>query len=421
MIEAKQGEQVKVKSNDFEYQGIIMPSSDSQIIMLKLSNGYNIGIARKKIKKIIKVGKSTKLNQFPQMKTSHNKKLPTITIISTGGTITSRVDYKTGAVRALSKQSELLANIPELAKIVNLKLINPFNIMSEDMSPKEWQKIAEITARELKNSDGVIVTHGTDTLHFTSAALSFMLKNLSKPVALVGGQRSSDRGSFDGAQNLICAVHYCCSDIAETAVVMHANSADDYCYAIRGVKIRKMHTSRRDAFRPINDLPLAKIHPNGKIEILNKKYKKRTNKATILSNKFEPKIALIKAFPGADPEIINFYIKNKYKGLIIEGTGLGHVPKNWIKAIKQAIKNGIFVGITSQCIYGRTHSHVYSALVALANAGAIHLSDMLPETAYVKLGWALAQTKNKSKLKELMLKNITGEINNRIPENSFLY
>jgi glutamyl-tRNA(Gln) amidotransferase subunit D len=408
------GDRVQATHKGNKYTGILMPSTERGLTILKLDNGYNIGLKGAKIKKI----GATKALKAPTFKAKAKKSLPTILIITTGGTITSRVDYRTGAVHALSKPEELLASVPELSKIANLKVLNPFNVMSEDMTSKEWIKIAQLVAKD--KSKGVIITHGTDTLHFTSAALSFFLKDLNKPVALVGGQRSSDRGSFDGAQNLICAAYYCLSNIAEVAVVMHGTTEDDSCIAIRGTKVRKMHTSRRDAFRPINDLPIAQIWPNGKIKSLQT-YNRRSKSKLKLDAKFQDKVALVKFSPNLDSGIIDYYVKKKYKGIILEGTGLGHIAiqgkNSWLKSIKKATKK-MFIGMTSQTLYGRTDPFVYSNMRILQDAGVVYLQDMLPETAYIKLSYVLAKTK---KPKELMLTNLAGEINKRIQKKAYLY
>jgi len=428
------GDKVEVNVKGKIYKGIVMPTpelAEKNTLILKLDNGYNIGIKITKETKIKKIGKE-KFEGFPKYKPKINPKLPTISMITTGGTITSRVDYKTGAVFPLESPEELLLSVPELLDIVNIRKINqPFALLSEDMSPKEWARIAEEAAKLLNSDDvGLVITHGTDTLHFTAAALSFMLKNLSKPVALVGGQRSSDRGSFDGALNLICAAHYCKSDIAEVAIVMHGESSDTFCLANRGTKVRKMHTSRRDTFRPVNDIPLAKIFKDGKIEILNKNYKRRFDHhaETIADVAFEPKIALVKFYPGASPDVLDFYVDKKYKGIIIEATGMGHVATaplekkySWLPAIKRAIDQGILVCFAPQTLYGRLDPFVYRNARLLHKLGVLYLEDMLPETAYVKLGWVLGHTKNLKEARELMLTNIAGEINPKHQINSFLY
>ncbi len=407
------GDKVEVETKKGKYTGIVMPSPDSNILTLKLDNGYNIGFEIKNIK-AKKIGKET-FEKLPEYKLERSN-LPKISLITTGGTITSRVDYKTGAVHPLSKPEELLLSIPELKDICNIeKISQPFSILSEDMTPKHWKEIAEEVAEELNSdSEGAIVTHGTDTLHFTAAALSFMLKNLNKPVAIVGGQRSSDRGSFDGALNLICAAQFCKSDIAEVAVVMHGTMEDTYCLANRGTKVRKMHSSRRDTFRPINELPIAKVFSDGKIEILNKNFRKRNNNKVIADTKFEENIALIKFAPNLSPNLKN------YKGIIIEGTGFGHVSESWLNTIKK-LSDKILVCMTSQTIYGSTDPEVYSRGRELKKAGVIYLGDMLPEVAYIKLGWVLAHSKDLNEAKELMLKNIAGEFNPKISAKSFLY
>lgn len=425
------GDRVEVKTKEGKFVGFVMPSADAKILTIKLDSGYNMGLKLAKgvsVKKIGTLGKE----KLPSIKPPIKKNLPNIVIITTGGTITSKVDYATGGVSPLTKPEDVLLATPELLDIVNIKkVISPFAVFSEDMTSREWQIIAKEVAKELNQKDisGVIVTHGTDTLHYTAAALSFMLKNLNKPVALVGGQRSSDRGSFDGGMNLICAAHYCKSNIAEVAIVMHGNSSDNFCIASRGTNVKKMHTSRRDAFRPINELPLAKIWPEGKLEMINKNSKPRdNNKKAEADTKFESKIALVKFFPGANPEILNHFIDKGYKGIIIEATGLGHVSTNpfnkknsWLEAIREATKKGVFIGFAPQCLYGRLDPYVYSAARQLLDAGVCYLDSMLSETAYIKLGFVLAHSKNRAETKKLMLKNMSGEIVKQILPESYLY
>lgn len=424
------GDTVLVQTKGAKYEGIVMPSTDESLLILKLSSGYNLGIKLAKDISVKKISASEKEKQF-SIKPPVKKGLPNISIIATGGTITSKVDYVTGGVSPLTKPEELLLATPELLDIVNIRrIISPFAIWSEDMTPVEWQAITKEVAKELNQKDivGVIVTHGTDTLHYTAAALSFMLKNLNKPVALVGGQRSSDRGSFDGGMNLICAAHYCKSNIAEAAIVMHGSSADNFCFASRGTNVRKMHSSRRDAFRPINELPLAKIFPDGKLEILNKNFRQRKDNEKVEADaKFENKIALVKYFPGADPAILEYFLEKKYKGLIVEAVGLGQVSTNpkqktvWVPALKKLIDAGIFVGFAPQCLYGRLDPYVYSAGRDLQEAGVVHLGSMLAETAFVKLGCVLPKAKSMEETKKLMLTNIAGELVQQISPESFLY
>ncbi len=435
----KIGDRISVIKGKRKYEGLLMPRSemgDGNCIVLKLDNGYNVGI---RCEKGIKVKKSKKpepkevkeevdfeLGKEKVKKIKFDPKKPKISLIMTGGTIVSRVDYRTGGVYALEKPEELLTNIPELKDIVNIKnILSPVKKMSEDLDYKDWQNLAKISAKELNKNQGVIITHGTDTLHFTSAALSFMLKNLYKPVVFTASQRSSDRGSSDAFMNLICSAHTSVSDIGEVGICMHATIDDHYCFFMRGTKTRKMHTTRRDAFRSINEVPLAKIWPNGKIDILNNNHKKRKDEKVTADIKFEPKVALLKSYPGSEPDILEFLVKKGYKGFVIEGTGMGHVPtfaeKTWIKPIKKLIKDGIPVVIAPQTIYGRINPNVYTNLrILFHESKAIPAEDMFPETAYVKLGWILGHTKDLEKVRDMMLTNIVGEITERTELDTFL-
>src|SRR3989344_5195517 len=411
------------------YIGVVSKDSTSKVLMLRLDNGYSLGVKLGKGMSIKVIGKQ-ELKKSVKVNAKQDKNMPKISIVSTGGTISSSIDYKTGAVSPITKPEELLAKIPELTKIVYVtNVAQPFAVFSEDMGHKEWQKLAKEVASELnKGNEGVIVTHGTDTLHYTAAALSFMLTNLSKPAAVVGGQRSSDRGSFDGALNLICGAHFAKSNVAEVAVVMHGTTEDNFCFVNRGTKVKKLHSSRRDAFRPVNELPLGRMWKDGTLEILNKNFNKRSDEKVIADTKFEEKVALIKFFPGADPNILNYFVSKGYKGIIIEATGLGQVAtnpaaknKSWLPAVKEAIKKKVFIGFTSQMIYGKVDPYVYSSARTLQDAGVVFLEDMLSETAFVKLGWVLGHTTKQDEVKKFMLLNIAGEINYKLEPRGFLY
>ena len=429
----KVGDFVKVYWKGENLTGYLMPrieTGDEQAIILKLESGYNVGL--KDIEKIEKIGPRIEIGKIPSIKLEKKDGLKAISLIGTGGTIGTHVDYKSGAVYMCRTPEEIIATTPELGKFVNLRSITSVStIASEDMNYTHWQKLAKAVAKELNaGAEGVVITHGTDSMHFTAAALSFMLRNLCKPVAIVGAQRSPDRSSFDGSLNLLCGAHFATSDIAEVATVMHATSNDDYCYAIRGTKVRKMHTTRRDAFKAINEKPLARIFPDGRIEKLNNRLNLRSETIVRAETDFEPKVAILKAYPGSDPTLIDYLIQKRYKGIIIEGMALGHVPTgksgvgagplarklSWIPHVERAVKKGIVVAVTSQSIYGRTNAYVYRNLRLLRDAGAVHCEDMLTETAYVKLGWLLGHNYDREEVKKKMVENIAGEINPRITE-----
>jgi len=429
-----EGERVRVVKGKNVFEGILLPrpeasGASSDALIIKLDSGYNVGVKLEPGVTVEKLGARRKPEALASVKLSSVKatrdaRLPSVSIIATGGTISSKVDYETGGVSMLMTPEEILANVPELARVASVTRVHsPFRIASEDATYKEWQKIAVLAAKEVNSSDsqGVVIMHGTDTLHYTAAALSFMLHNLSKPVAVVGAQRSADRGSFDGAMNLACAGVYASSPIAEVAVVMHESESDDYCIAIPGTKARKMHSSRRDAFKAVNAEPLARISPDGRLVELVKELRKRGEGKTIAETGFEPKVAIVKAFPNSTPEVIDFYVEKNFKGLVIEGTGLGHVPTStldekdsWLPSIKNAIDAGVVVAMTTQCVYGRVHPLVYANARLLYEAGVVYCSDMTSETAFVKLGWLLAKFKKTDEVKREMLVNYAREINPRI-------
>ncbi len=423
---AKSGDKVEVVLTKKNYTGILLEAPyEKGIVLLKLDSGYNIGFKKKDVLEI-KVLEKFKEKEGKEFSLKKDSKKPCIAMIITGGTIASKLDSKTGGVHPLENPEDLFRFYPEIFNKVNVvKVEIPFMRASEDMGYKDWQKIARISKKILseKNIKGLIITHGTDYLHYTGSALSFMLKNLNKPVVLTYSQRSIDRASSDATLNLECAALAAISDIAEVMLVGHGSINDDFCYAIPAVKARKMHTSRRDAFKTINGKPFAKIYGDTieKISEYNLRKKGKTNPIKT-DLKFEEKVALVKIYPGQNPDILDYYASKKYKGIVLEMSGLGHVPtkkarKSWLKKLKEIQKKRIVVCATAQTIYGRLDPWIYSNAREILNTGVIFLEDMLSETALVKLGWVLGHkewSKDKEKVKEKMLENISGEFSERL-------
>lgn len=413
------GDRIWVEKGGKVYEGILMPRSelgDDMHIVLKLSNGYNIGvnIQDARILRAERLGISRP--PPPTLKCESSK--PPVTIIGTGGTIASRVDYRTGAVYPAFTPEEICAAVPELLEIANISVVEVCNVFSEHMTPELWVRIAEEVARQIeKGARGVVIAHGTDTMSYTAAALSFMLGDLPRPVVLTGAQRSSDRPSSDAPLNLIASVTVATSDIAEVCVVMHGSMSDDFCFVHRGVRVRKCHTSRRDAFLSINDLPIAVVRGR-KLEKLREDYRRVREGGVTLRTKLEKRVALVKVYPGAGPELLEPLIE-RCRGIVLEGTGLGHAPEGMFPAIKKAIDAGIVVVMTSQCLWGRVNMEVYSTGRDLLRLGVIPLEDMLPEVAYVKLMWALGQTTERSEVVKLMRTNLVGEISERSSWETF--
>jgi len=421
----KPGDYVEVELIKDSYKGYFLENPDSSkgIVLIKLDSGYNIGFNRMSILNIRLIKKASDKKEDLE-KPKKRKDKPNIGMIITGGTIAAKLNPRKGGVDWLDTPESLFKFYPEIFEVVNITKVKiPFMKASEDMDFKDWKKIAK-TAQSLLNDsniEGIIITHGTDFLHYTSSALSFFLGKVNKPVVLTFSQRSIDRASSDANLNLKCSAIAATSQIAEVMLVGHATTNDDFCYGLPGTKVRKMHSSRRDAFKAVNSKPFAKIDPEG-IEILrdyNKKDKKRKVK---IDTAFEEKVALVKIYPGMNSDIFDHYAKKKYKGIVLEASGFGHIStsrsrNNLLKKIKELQAKGVVVCITTQAIYGRVDPFVYSNGREVLKTGVIYLEDILPETALVKLSWVLGHSdwaKNKKIIKEKMLENISGEISNRL-------
>ncbi len=429
---AEVGDRVKVLCKDEVIEGALIERPEilpQNVVVVKLDSGYNIGIEKKKIKRIEVLKKYRPTKKKKKKTVPVNKKLPTVTVLSTGGTISSKIDYKTGAVSAEFSAAELVNMVPELKKVANVKAKKIMNKMSEDFTPSDWVFIAQEVVKALKTADGVVVTQGTDTFHYTTSALSFLIKGLNKPVVFTAAQRSIDRGSSDAFMNLLCAVTAAANfNCAEVLSCMHGTTNDDYCLLIRGTKVRKMHSSRRDAFRPINEKSIARVFPDGNIEEINPDYKRKDedkNAKPGVEDKLQEKVAIIYVYPNMDPGVIDYYLNKNYKGIVLAATALGHVPtqskKSVLPALERATKKGIPIVIASQTIYGHVHPYVYTSLRKLSiELKAVFVEDMLPETAYIKLMYVLGKTKKPDEIKELMLKDIAGEITDREPLDVFL-
>lgn len=410
-----------VLNNNVVVYGLLMPKhelSHPNIIVVKLDNGYNVGIDIDRVT-AIEVLECRKKEEDTLC--GHTIKLladkPVVKIIGCGGTIASKVEYETGAVKPAMTPEEIIELIPELKGLANYDVEVLFNILSEDMTPHHWETIARYIYKAiLSGTNGIVVTHGTDTMSYTASAIAFAIRGLPIPIAFVGAQRSSDRPSTDAASNLLAAVITTLkAPFGESVIVMHATPSDLEAHVHRGVKARKMHSSRRDAFQSINDLPLASIDlQNLAVRLLNKRYIPRRNIDEVVATiGFDDRVALVKAYPGFQSEIIDMLTDKKFHGIVIEGTGLGHIGSYTINSLKRAIEEGIAIVMTTQTLFGRVNMNVYTTGRKLLEIGVIPGEDMLPETAYVKLSWVLTQTRDLRKVKEMMLTNYVNEINPR--------
>tara|TARA_Y100000310_G_scaffold41027_1_gene38496 strand:- start:1387 stop:2622 length:1236 start_codon:yes stop_codon:yes gene_type:complete len=407
-------DKVKVITKDGEFIGIKMPDSINKKIVLKLDSGYNIGIDKKKVKNI-KVLEKIKVKKGSVKKIKQNKKLPNISVLHTGGTIASKIDYKTGGVIAKFTPEEILENVPELGKISNINCKMVSNIFSEDINFKDYNILAKEIQKEVKKGvNGIIVTHGTDTMHYSSAALSFMLENLSIPVVFVGAQRSSDRGSSDAFLNLICAAQFIINtNYSGVSICMHSNMSDDSCIILSGVKSKKLHSSRRDAFKVVNDKPILEIDRNGKILSGKSKFAEKKEEFDVKFYKEGLKIGILKSHPNMCSKEISCF--NGFDGLILEGTGLGHFPINESNkgVFRELKKLKMPLVMTSQTIFGRVNMNVYATGRELQEF-VLSGEDMLSEVAFIKLAYLLSNYKKD--VEKLVGKNLRGEINSKISD-----
>jgi glutamyl-tRNA(Gln) amidotransferase subunit D len=423
---AKPGDRVSVVTADEKIEGVLMPE-EKDYLVLKLDTGYNLGIDKNRVQEV-QVAKEHKEKKTELPKAEQKKGLPTIAILHTGGTIASKVDYETGGVIARFTPEEIIGMFPEIKEIANIKSRLIRNMWSEDMRFAHYNILAREVEKEAKEgADGIIITHGTDTLHYTAAALSFMLNNLGIPVVLVGAQRSSDRGSSDAATNLLSAAFFITrsKDFAEVALCMHENANDDWCVILPGTKSRKMHSSRRDAFQAINVVPWARVNlKEQKVDLLRTGYRKRAKTSvSVRPFKEELKVGLLKMHTNMHSQEFEAY--KGFDGLILESTGLGHIPLNEIdeltkehtkiaEAVKKLVQSGTIVAATTQTIHGSVNMNVYSTGRKMQELGIIgNYTDMTPETAFIKLAWLLSNTP-KEKVKELYAKNLVGEITERL-------
>ncbi len=416
---------VEIITKQGVYQGLILPraeKADADHIVLKLPSGYNVGIASNKVKDII-VGELRKAEyKIPEKEFPRDPDKPRVKLFGTGGTIASRLDYRTGAVIPAFTPGELYGSVPELADYCNLETEKLFGVFSENMGPEQWIIIAEEIGKEIKKGvHGIIIGHGTDTMHHTAAALSFMVQNTPVPIVLVGSQRSSDRPSSDAALNLIYSVVTASqSDIAEVLVCMFGPTSDEYGLLHGGTRVRKMHSSYRSTFRTIGDIPTAMVDQS-KITPLRSDYsKRRSDKNVIINAVFEEKVGIVYYYPNMQPDVIDSLVDNEYKGIVIAGTGLGHVNKHVYKSLERARDKNIAVYMTVQTLWGYVQMYVYETGREMMDLGIIPAANMLPEVAYVKLGWALAQTNDLEEVKKIMLTPVHREITEREPSNGYL-
>ncbi|MFB6093287.1 MAG: Glu-tRNA(Gln) amidotransferase subunit GatD [Haloquadratum sp.] len=409
------GDRVRVERAGVTNEGVLMPSSTPEHLVVKLDGGYNVGIERDgadvEVLESDVYDVESAQSESATSEICFDEDLPTVSLISTGGTIASTVDYRTGAVTAQFDAEDVLRAVPDLAGRANYRGRVVTNILSENMTPDVWRELATAVAEEIRAGvDGVVVMHGTDTMQFSASALSFML-DTPVPIVFTGSQRSADRPSSDNVMNAVCAVEAATADAAEVLVCMHASTSDDACALHRGTRVRKNHTSRRDAFETIGAEPLGTVeYDTGTVEF-RREYTERGAVDLDVRTDLNEHVDLLKFTPGMDLDRYGAMLEDAdLDGLVVEGTGLGHVHTDLIPTLESLVDDGVVVAMTSQCLEGRVCDRVYDTGRDLLDAGVVEAGDTLPGTATVKLMWALANADDPG---AAMQRSIAGELQER--------
>jgi glutamyl-tRNA(Gln) amidotransferase subunit D len=370
----------------------------------------------------VEVGYKEAVYKIPEKEFPSRPGLPKVTLLGTGGTIASRLDYRTGAVIPAFTPGELYGAVPELADICNLTTKKIFGVFSENMGWPEYATLAEAIGEEVEaGADGIVIGHGTDTMGHTAAVLSFMVQQSPVPIVMVGSQRSSDRPSSDAALNLIHAVRSAAyGDVAEVQICMFGPTSDRYGLLHRGTRCRKMHSSYRSTFRTVSDIPLCRVSQD-RFDMLTSAYLPRDPEREIkIDTAYDDRVTILYYYPGMKADLIEALVEKGYRGIVIAGTGLGHVNKPVYPALKEAIDQGVQVVMTVQTLWGYAQMYVYDTGRDLLDIGVIPLDNMLPETALMKLGWVLGHTQNRDDVQRLMRDSINFEITEREPHNGYL-
>jgi glutamyl-tRNA(Gln) amidotransferase subunit D len=397
--------------------GTLLPShelSGERILTLKLESGYNVGVRVESDLRYEILGQPL-TRSVPGWSAPPTMRPPgpeRVELLTTGGTIASRVDYETGGVAPVKDEREILAFYPELAASADVRIVPVLDRLSENLVPADWLLLAEKTVESFaRGARGVVIAHGTDTLGFSAAALSFLLRDLPGPVVLVGAQRSPDRPSSDGPSNLAAAVEVARSAaLGEVAVVMHASMSDGRFAIHRGSWVRKMHSSRRDAFETRNGEPLGHLDAEG--IRLAPHARPPARGPPRVDGPLDTRAGLLWSYPGLSPERAGQFAQG-LRGVVLAGTGLGHIGVDHLGWIRDAVRSGTVVAMTTQCLEGTVDPYVYATGRDLLDAGVLYLNDLLPETAYTKMCWALGHATASEAVRTLLLQDRAGEFLDR--------
>jgi len=328
-----------------------------------------------------------------------------ILLLTTGGTIAS-VEGGNGLKPELTGK-ELIECIPEASEICKLTskpvILNGRSdgVDSANIQPENWVEIAkavytELVFSEAENYDGIVITHGTDTMAYTSAMLSFMITNLDKPVILTGSQKPMSDPFTDAKKNLLDAVRTAVEGYPGIYIVFGGR-------IIRGTNASKVHTEDDKAFDSINAPLSGRIE--GKAVIMDYPLPPGTTGAKLDIN-IVKEVFPLKLTPGIGPDIIDTIVSMGYKGIVIEVFGLGGLPKEYHDTVRNAAEKGVAVVAMTQCRNGKTEFSDYEVGREALKAGVIPVSNMTFEAAVTRLMWVLGHTSEPEKVKEMMQKDL---------------
>lgn len=418
--------EVQLRTDAGEFVGLIVPRRndvDDGHIVLKLDGGYRVGLHASRIAGTTVVGRCEPEDAPAPPPSPPRSDLPRVRLLGTGGTIATRLEERTGTAMPAMTPADLCRSVPELTAICNLEGERLYSLYSENMGPAEWIGIANACARAIDDGvDGIVIAHGTDTMHHTAAALSFMLQKPPVPIVMVGSQRSSDRPSSDAALNLIYAAKTAAeSDIAEVMVCMFGPTSDEYGLLHRGTRVRKMHASYRSTFRTIGDRSLGMVDTHGARPMREDYHRRDPSRAGYrVEAVFDDRVAIVYYYPGMKCDVIDALIEHGYRGIVIAGTGLGHVNHGVFPALARARDAGVAMYMTVQTLWGYTQMYVYPTGREIMSLGVVPAANMLTDVAYVKLGWALARHADPADVRRTMLTPLAGEITDREPPDGYL-
>lgn len=330
-------------------------------------------------------------------------KLPKILVLFCGGTLIMQ-ENEDGALVVIDKDLaiDLLMSLePKIDQIADLNVHFIGNIDSTNMNPEVWDQIATTIHEEYGNCDGFVITHGTDTMAYTSSALSFALGDLGKPVVITGAQIPGGRIETDARHNFVNAVRV--STLNKAGVMLLFDEA-----IILGARAHKLSESRLAAFGPINWGMYGEI----RIDIrFSETALERHERPLQLNTGFETNIVSYTMFPGFPVKQIECAIQSGVRGIILNGYGSGNISHDYLSVVKLAYDNEIPVVVNTQCLEGATLMHLYDVGKQALNNGAIQAFDMSTECVTTKLMWAIKQAGTYEQIREMMHTNYTGELN----------